>query len=198
MLIDACGLTCPKPVLMADDALAGTKEGIVEVLVDNEEAALNLMGYAAQNGMVSEQSREGRDWKVKIVKGYACKTNADCGMRIAELKEIKTLLLIIGTDSLGKEEALGKILMKGFLETMKVHKQLPHTIFFLNAGVYLTTTNPETIALLVAMEAMGVEIYSCGTCLKHYGIESELKVGHRGTTNHIVEGMQDFEKVVWV
>jgi DNA-binding transcriptional LysR family regulator len=25
-----------------------------------------------------------------------------------------------------------------------------------------------------------------------------LKVGHRGTMNIVVEGMQDFEKVVWV
>jgi hypothetical protein len=45
---------------------------------------------------------------------------------------------------------------------------------------------------------MGVDIYSCGTCLKHYDLESSLKVGRRGTTNHIVEGMQDFDKVVWV
>jgi len=33
---------------------------------------------------------------------------------------------------------------------------------------------------------------------KHYNLESELKVGNRGTPNHIVEGMQDFDKVVWV
>jgi hypothetical protein len=45
---------------------------------------------------------------------------------------------------------------------------------------------------------MGVEIYSCGTCLTKYNLESEVKVGHRGTMNIVVEGMQDFEKVVWV
>ena len=110
----------------------------------------------------------------------------------------KTLLLIVGTDSLGKDEDLGKKLVKGFFDTMKVYKQLPHTIFFLNAGVKLTTVNDETAGVLKDIEAMGVEIYSCGTCLKHYDLESRLKVGSRGTTNHIVEGMQDFEKVVWI
>ncbi|NTW67452.1 MAG: hypothetical protein HGB21_14285 [Nitrospirae bacterium] len=41
----------------------------------------------------------------------------------------KSLLLIIGSDVLGKEETIGKVLMKGFFETMKVNKQVQHTIF---------------------------------------------------------------------
>jgi selenium metabolism protein YedF len=110
----------------------------------------------------------------------------------------QSLLLIIGTDALGKDEAIGKVLIKGFFETMKVHKQLPHTMFFLNAGVKLTTTNSETVPILKEIEAMGVEIYSCGTCLKHYDLESLLRVGHRGATNQIVEGLIDFAKVVWI
>jgi predicted peroxiredoxin len=81
---------------------------------------------------------------------------------------------------------------------MKVYKQLPHTLFFLNTGVNLTTIDPDIAGLLKDMETMGVEIYSCGTCLKQYNLESELKVGHRGTMNIVVEGMQDFDKVVWV
>jgi selenium metabolism protein YedF len=110
----------------------------------------------------------------------------------------QSLLLIIGTDTLGKDEAIGKVLMKGFFETMKVYKQLPHTMFFLNVGVKLTTVNQEIAPILKEIEAMGVEIYSCGTCLKHYDLESELKVGHRGATNQIVEGLKDFDKVVWI
>jgi selenium metabolism protein YedF len=142
--------------------------------------------------MFAETAREGKDWKVKVVKGYPCKP-------IAESKELKKkLLLVVGSDVMGKEEALGKILMKAFFETMKVYKQLPHTLFFLNTGVNLTTIDPDIAGLLKDMEKMGVEIYSCGTCLKQYNLESQLKVGHRGTMNIVVEGMQDFEKVVWV
>jgi selenium metabolism protein YedF len=199
MQIDARGKSCPIPVLMTEEALSKIGEGIIEVLMDNEESALNVSGYAAQNGMFAETKKDGKDWKVRVVKGCACKANADFGMRNAELKDkTKTLLLIMGTDSLGKDEDLGKKLVKGFFDTMKVYKQLPHTIFFLNAGVKLTTVNDETAGVLREIEAMGVEIYSCGTCLKHYDLESSLKVGNRGTTNHIVEGLQDFDKVVWV
>ncbi len=127
-----------------------------------------------------------------------CSTKAEAGRLNPETGDKKHLLLIIGTDALGKDEELGKKLVKGFFDTMKATKQLPHTIFFLNAGVKLTTVNDETAGVLKEIEAMGVEMYSCGTCLKHYDLESKLKVGHRGTTNHIVEGLQDFDKVVWI
>jgi len=113
-------------------------------------------------------------------------------------KPEKHLMLVIATDVIGKEEEIGKVLVKGFFETMKATKEIPHTIFFLNAGVRLTTTSEEIIPVLKELADMGVEIFSCGTCLKYYGLESELKVGYRGTTNHIVEGMQDFAKTVWI
>jgi selenium metabolism protein YedF len=198
MLIDARGQGCPKPVMMAEEALSKIKEGIVEVLVDNEESALNVAGFAAQNSLFAESKKEGRDWRVKIVKGYACDASAKPEVRSSELGKKKNLLLVVGSDIMGREENLGKTLMKAFFETMKVYKQLPHTIFFLNTGVYLTTTNVDITGLLQEMEKMGVEIYSCGTCLTKYNLESKLAVGHRGTMNIVVEGMQDFEKTVWV
>ncbi len=201
MLIDARGQGCPKPVMMAEEALSKIGEGLVDVLVDNEDSALNVAGFAAQNGMIAETLREGKDWKVKIAKGYTCEVQSAKSDEAlsTELKNgKKSLLLIIGSDVMGKEEKLGRTLMKAFFETMKVYKQLPHTIFFLNTGVYLTTVNGEIVGLLKEMEKMGVEMYSCGTCLTQYKLESELKVGHRGTMNIVVEGMQDFEKVVWM
>ncbi len=198
MEIDARGKACPQPVMMTEEALKKITEGILEVVVDNEESALNVAGYAAQQGLFAETKKEGKDWRVKVVKGYACKPTASQPEPPAASQKKKSLLLIVGTDSLGKDEDLGKKLMKGYLDTMKVYKQLPDMIFFLNAGVKLTTTNDEVAPILKEIEGLGVEIYSCGTCLKHYDLESKLKVGSRGTTNHIVEGMQDFDKVVWI
>lgn len=200
MLIDARGFGCPKPVVMAEEALSKIDEGIVTILVDNEASVKNLSRFATKNAMYVETEKEEDYWEVKIVKGYPCEVRPEetVGAGLALPEEKKDILLVIGTDTMGKEEALGAILMKGFLETMKVTKELPHTMFFLNAGVKLTTVNEEMVAILKDIENMGVEIYSCGTCLKHYGLESELKVGHRGTTNHIVEGIKDFKKVVWV
>ena len=195
MIIDARGQGCPKPVMMAEEALSKITEGIIEVVVDNEASAGNLTWFAKSNSFYSETIRDGKDWRVKMVKGYAC---APAGATKKAPEEEKDLLLVVGTDTMGKEEELGKILMKAYFETIKTYKQFPHTIFFLNAGVKLTTTNADICPILKGIEAMGVEIYSCGTCLKHYGLEAELKVGHRGATNHIVEGLKDFSKTVWI
>jgi selenium metabolism protein YedF len=194
MVIDARGIGCPKPVIMAEEALSKIEEGILEILVDNEASERNLSRFATKNAFYSETTKENNYWRVKIVKGYPCELPSE----EAAAEHEKDLLLIIGTDTMGKEEELGKILMRAFFETMKVTKEVPHTIFFLNAGVKLTTTNEDIIPTLKEIEAMGVEIFSCGTCLKHYNLESELKVGYRGTTNHIVEGMKDFKKTVWI
>lgn len=193
MLIDARGQACPKPVIMAEEALTKIEEGIVEILVDNEASVGNLSRFATKNAFYSETVKEDNYWRVKIVKGYPCEIPAE------EMKEPeKDILLIVASDTMGKDEELGKVLIKAFFETIKVTKEIPHTIFFLNAAVKLTTINEEIIPILKDIESMGVEIFSCGTCLKHYNLESELKVGYRGTTNHIVEGMMDFKKTIWI
>lgn len=201
MLIDARGEVCPKPVLMAEEAISKVSEGILEILVDNEASVKNLTRFANKNGFYTENFKEDNYWRVKIVKGYPCEIG-ETGVATESGKEAKAeapsgYFLIVATDTMGKEEELGRVLMKAFFETMKVTKELPKTIFFLNAGVKLTTANEEMIPILKEIEAMGVEIFSCGTCLKYYNLESELKVGFRGTTNHIIEGIRDYRSV-WI
>ncbi|MDI6889629.1 MAG: sulfurtransferase-like selenium metabolism protein YedF [Thermodesulfovibrionales bacterium] len=195
MLIDARGCGCPKPVIMAEEALSEIPEGIIEVLVDNEASASNLGRFATKNGFYSETIKEDNYWAVKIVKGYVC----EVPQKETKPKETeRDLFLLVATDTMGKDEELGRILMKGFFETMKVTKEIPHTIFFLNAGIRLTTLNEESIQILKELESMGVEIFTCGTCLKYYNLESELKVGYRGTTDKIIEGVKDFKNTVWI
>lgn len=199
--LDARGLGCPKPVIMAEEVVSKISEGIVDVLVDNEASVGNLSKFAKNNALYAETEKIENYWKIRLVKDYSCEvsTTESPGLQAlsSENKE-KGVLLVIGTDTIGKDEALGKILMKGFFETMEVTKELPHTIFFLNTGVRLTTVESDIIPVLKNLESMGVEIYSCGTCLEYLTLLSELKVGHRGTTNHIVEGIKDFIKVVWI
>jgi selenium metabolism protein YedF len=198
MLVDARGFGCPKPVMMAEEALNKVSEGLVDVLVDNEASAENVARFAAKSGLHAETSRENAYWRTKILKGYVCIPSVQDKEPEAVMTTGKDLLIIIASDTMGKDEALGKILMKAYLDTMKTYKELPHTMFFLNAGIKLTTIDADAVSVLKEIEAMGVEIFSCGTCLKHFNLESDLKVGYRGTTNHILEGIKDFRKTVWI
>lgn len=196
MLIDARGQFCPKPVLMADEALSKINEGIVEIFVDNEVSVKNVTRFAATKGFYSETISENNCWRIKIIKGFPCEIPANESEETSEPE--KDIFLIIASDVIGKDEKLGDILMKAFFDTILVTKETPHTIFFLNTAVRLTTLKEEYIKILKKFEELGVEIYSCGTCLKHFGLEAELSVGHRGSTNHIVEGIKDFKKTVWI
>ncbi|MCC6347475.1 MAG: sulfurtransferase-like selenium metabolism protein YedF [Nitrospirales bacterium] len=211
MNVDARGLGCPRPVIMTEDALSRIEEGTVTVLVDNEASVKNVTRFAARKGLYSEVSRVNGHWEVRIVKGYPCEappaettqgrespesfTKEAAG---ASKETEKDVLLIIGSDILGKDEELGKVLMKGFFETMRATKETPHTIFLLNAAVKLATTDEAMVPILRDLADTGVEVFSCGTCLQHYGLEKELKVGYRGTSYHIVEGIKDFKKTVWI
>ena len=107
------------------------------------------------------------------------------------------LFIVITSDVMGKDEDLGRELMKGFFETIKSTGELPDVIFLMNAGVRLTTTDEELVPLLKGIQDAGVEVYSCGMCLKHYGLEDALRVGHRGSTGQVIEGIKD-ARVVWI
>ncbi len=101
MVIDARDQGCPKPVMMAEEALSKISEGIVEVIVDNEGSADNLEWFAKNNAFFSETTRDGKDWRVKIVKGYAC---APVTATVKAPEADKDLFLVVGTDTMGKEE----------------------------------------------------------------------------------------------
>lgn len=105
--------------------------------------------------------------------------------------------LVVSTDTMGKDEDIGAVLMKGFFDTLDATGEAPHSIFLLNAGVRLTTTNEEVYPVIQELEKKGVEIFSCGTCLKHYGLEDSLKAGRRGSTDILVGSLTD-QKVVWI
>lgn len=190
--VDARGLGCPKPIILAEEALGRIKEGMVVVFVDNEESAENLKRYAQRFGYYYEVERENSYWKVKLVKGFTCNIHS------TPQRESKKLLIIITSHILGFDEVLGKNLMKAFFETMIATKQLPNTIFLMNTAVRLSTTDEEFIEILKNLEELGVEIFTCGTCLKYFNIEDKLRVGYRGTTNHFVEGMMDYDKTIWL
>ncbi|HOA83449.1 MAG TPA: sulfurtransferase-like selenium metabolism protein YedF [Thermodesulfovibrio thiophilus] len=191
-IIDARGLECPKPIILAENALSRIQEGTLTIIVDNESAAANLQKYADRFSYYCEIEQEENYWKVTIVKGYTCQIST------IEKQIKKNLLVIISSDTIGKDEALGRILMKSFFETIIVTGQIPQMIFLMNTAVKLSTVDEEFIPILKKIEEMGTEIFTCGTCLKYYNLENNLKVGFRGTTNHFVEGLFDFNKTVWI
>ena len=72
----------------------------------------------------------------------------------------------------------------------------PETILLYNSGAFLSCEGSDNLEDLKTLEAQGVEILTCGTCLNHYGLAEKRQVG--GVTNmyEIVEKMTKASVVV--
>lgn len=95
----------------------------------------------------------------------------------------------------GNDE-LGKVLMKGFIYAISQLDVLPEKMLFYNGGVTLTTEGSDSLEDLKAMEAQGVQIFSCGTCLNYYGLTDKLMVGEVTNMYSIVEAMASAAKII--
>lgn len=95
----------------------------------------------------------------------------------------------------GSDE-LGAILIKGFLYALTQQEHLPDTILFYNGGATIPIEGSVSLEDLRTLEAMGVEILTCGTCLNYYGLTDKLAVGAVTNMYDIVEKLTKAGKVI--
>ncbi len=196
--VNAMGDTCPIPLIKTKKAMAELKEDTeVFVLVDNEIAVQNLnklaksMGFSAISSKISEG-------KLSVMIGFKYDENIkldnenDFDVEDCTMDKRGNKVVVINSSTMGEgSEELGKILIKGFIYAISQQETLPKTMLFYNGGAKLTCEGSDSIDDLKTLEAEGVEILTCGTCLNYYGLSEKLQVG--GVTNMyvIAEKMSD-------
>lgn len=108
-------------------------------------------------------------------------------------------VIVINQNSMGSGDAdLGQVLIGAFLKKLWARATKPDMIVLYNSGVKLLSKESLYLDALYGLEESGVEVIACGTCLDHYGIDSELKVGRRSDMVEIVSIMMDSEKVITI
>ena len=203
--IDARGMACPLPVVNAKKASEEmTDGGVLTVLVDNEIAVQNLTKFAASRGFQSTAEKKGeKDYAVtfqipeKGTQTAVSQTTAASEPTCAPDAKKHGLVAVLSANTMGNgEEQLGKILMKSFIFALTKQDQLPETVLCYNSGAYLTCEDSDSLEDLKSLEAEGVKILTCGTCLDFYGLKEKLAVG--GVTNmyEIVEIMENAGSIV--
>ena len=184
--VDARGDACPLPVVKAKRAIAELNgAGEVEVLVDNEIAVQNLTKMAQQKGYTySAEKRAEREYRVLFTVGEAA-PETPAAPEACTPDARTDAVVAIASDKMGEgAEELGKTLLKAFVFSLTQQEKLPKTILFYNGGAHLTCEGSPMLEDLRALEAEGVEILTCGTCLNFYGLTEKLAVG--GVTNMYV------------
>lgn len=174
-------------------ALAGPET--IEVLVDNEIAVQNVTKMASSSGgkVTSEKLGE-KEYKVTI----AMEGAVEAGEEAACIPDARdNMVVVVSSDRMGSgNDELGKVLIKGFIYAITQLDKLPKTMLFYNGGATLTCEGSDSLEDLKSLEAQGVNIMTCGTCLDYYGIKEKLAVGSVTNMYVIAETMAGADKII--
>lgn len=110
---------------------------------------------------------------------------------------MKDTVIQITNDGMGKaDEALQHKLAGKYLELIQLNTTLPNAICFYADGVKLVVESSPVLKQLEELEAKGVRLIVCSTCLDHYNLSDKVKVGIVGGMTDIIEAQIKAEKVI--
>lgn len=183
--IDARGIECPMPVIMAK-RLVNEGEKKFKIYVNDQIAVENLNKMASQVNYKTtvEEKKEGEFGLLfEKLNDISQKENST-------LMESNAYIVVFDSDKIGEgEEEFSKKLIESFLLALTEQDKYPEYIICYNKGVYLTTERENTIEDLKKLKSRGVKILSCGLCLDNYGLKENLQVGTVTNMYEIVELM---------
>jgi sulfur relay (sulfurtransferase) complex TusBCD TusD component (DsrE family) len=91
---------------------------------------------------------------------------------------------------------LQRALAGKFLSLTLESQKLPSQILFYTDGVKLTCSGSPVLEQLKQLEAAGVELVLCKTCLDFFGLIDQVQVGVVGGMGDILSALQATAKVV--
>lgn len=193
--IDAKGLACPQPVILARKKMSEC--GDIEVLVDNPAAVENLTRLANNSGWnVSSSGSEGI-FSV-IMKGNV--VSPECGVSIGSEKlkvSDDSYIVVLSSEVMGSgDNDLGAILMKAFIHTLAASEKMPASVLFYNAGVKLAAEGSDVLDDLAVIEKSGAELLVCGTCANFFQLGSMIKAGKISNMYDILEKMKKHSCII--
>ena len=94
------------------------------------------------------------------------------------------------------DDELGWALLQTYIQTIKDIQPLPEKIIFYNSGVKQVTNESGALEALKHLQAQGVEILACGTCLDFFKLKSAIKVGQISNMYDIMNSMTSADKIV--
>lgn len=195
--IDARGLACPQPVILAKKAIETNEEVIV--FVDNAFAVENIRRMAAKTAcFFSVTDKGGEIREITLTRtGATPQAPADDEALAGELscaaapgKDCRPFVVVLSDNHMGRgDDVLGDILIRGFIHTLLQLNPLPDIIICYNAGVKLAAKDSAVLDDLQQLAQTGVDILVCGTCVNYFELGDLVAVGHISNMYDIAETM---------
>ena len=180
-IFDVRDLACPGPVLKLR-GLLDEGERSIQFHVADELCRSNVTRFAASRNVAAEvEPADDGSFIVTFTAGddapgarpgeddlLVCDLPAASGPTVVQISA--------ATMGVGDDE-LGSLLMRSFIKTQAQLDDRPDAILFYNDGVKLCCSDSLLIDDLRALEASGIEIIACGTCLNFFELADRLEVG---------------------
>lgn len=201
-ILDCEGEPCPNPVLRCKRLLDQESPRELEVIVDNDAARENDCRFLLSKGMRVDGVR--RDGGLSVVMASARDKTPDSpapeasGAAAAACPVCAPKILVFLTsDTIGQgDDTLGSRLMGNFLNTLPELGDALWRIIMVNGAVRLATEASPAIETLRKLEAAGVSILVCGTCLEFFQLMDRKAVGQVTNMLDVVTSQQVADKVI--
>lgn len=199
-ILDCSGLACPQPVILTKKTVETEAPQHLTVVVDNEPALENVSRFLASQGYTTSSEKDGQSWRIEAQatgqSGSAAKSSASEPSAPRTGEDAKTAVLILSPVMGTGDDELGTRLMKNFLATLPEMGESLWRVIMLNGAVSLATQDSHVIEELRILEASGVRILVCGTCLEHFGLLATKAVGETTNMLDVVTSLQLADKVI--
>jgi len=187
-IVDTRTLSCPKPLIMTKKALSETEE-LVTVIVDNDISKENIETFLRDNNFNYKTIKEENVYKISI----AGRLNST----IQKEQKRNSNIIAISSDSMGRgDDELGKLLMQGFINSIKDVNVLPSVIVFYNTGVKLVADNSVVIDSICELKELGTKIVVCGACVDYFDLKEKIKFAEITNMYSILEMFLSADKVI--
>jgi intracellular sulfur oxidation DsrE/DsrF family protein len=110
--------------------------------------------------------------------------------------DTETVLLITRNGMGDAEPALQQKLITTYFKLLDENDTLPAVICFYADGVRLVVEGSPVVDSLKSLEARGVRLVLCSTCLNYYNLMDQVQVGIVGGMTDIIEAQQRASKVI--
>lgn len=193
---------CPNPVLRCKRLLDEQTPENMEVIVDNEAAMDNVSRYLVSKGMrVDDTRKDGKLWTIRASQADSADAPRAEQVSPAQIDpkqaSASKILVFLTSDTLGQgDDTLGSRLMGNFLNTLPELGDTLWRIIMVNGAVKLATATNPAIEALRKLEAAGVSILVCGTCLEFFKLMDQKEVGQVTNMLDVVTSQQLADKVI--
>ena len=194
-IIDACGLQCPKPLILTKKQLSKSATPFI-ILIDDKVAKNNIQRFLSDKKIKYFLTNENNHYKLTVNSDSVSLPSNNAPHKKNPGKS-NIVICIKGLEMGHGSQELGEILLKAYINTIKEVNPLPSTIIFYNNAVKLTEKKSSVLEELKLLEKKGVTILVCGTCTNFFDITEKIETGTISNMYEIAEILSNADKVIY-